>query len=129
MIERKDFDELLERREKEQAARLEQRQQTAYARQGKVDADRLTHDPKWDKFLSHLQPLLEDAEKVLNDCKHNVMAPKLSSEGLTVMRMTGSYAQGRLEAIKEIMDVPRALAAEFEQQREAERLTQNKGHA
>ena len=129
MIERNDFDDYLERKAKEQAERLETRQQAVYARQMQVEEKHLTNDPKWDKFLSHLQPLIHDAEEVVANCKENLFQPKLSSEGVMVMRLTGSYAQGRLDAFKEVMTLPKQLAAAADVEREQQALTSNNGQA
>lgn len=129
MIERSDFDELLERKAKEQQERLTTRTQAVYARQAKVEADRLTGDPTWDKFLTHIQPLLEDALKVMDDLKLNIMRHDISNEGVMAMRILHAEAKGRAAAYSEVIGMPKTLAAEWEQQKAADALAQNNGHA
>ena len=127
MIERSDFDEMLARREKEQVERLATRQQAVYARQMQVEEQHLTNDPKWDKFLTHLRPLLDDATKVMEEHKQTLLNPKTSSEGIMYLRMMGSYAQGRADVLKEVMALPKLLAAEA-QGEQADALASNNGH-
>ena len=125
MLERSDFEALLERKAKEQEERLAQRTQATYARQMRVEESQLTQDPKWDKFLTHIQPLVDDAEKAVADTKAGLLNPKTSNEGVMYMRMIGSYAQGRADALKEVMGLPKLLAAEAHENQSDALVTNN----
>ena len=76
------------------------------------DASRLTGDPRWDKFLTQLQPMLKEAKQIFEESKERGIT-QVQDEAIKVCQFKYWYEKGRIEALTFAMSLPQKIVEEY----------------
>ena len=118
MPDRKDFDEFLDNRVKEQ--RKEQIPHLKMASQAAVSAEQLTGHPAWDRYLQTIKALIGAAEGHREMWSEILHDPKVVNIDAIIKAKIG-YAEcnSRAQAWKAVLDLPAEIMAAGKQAKEA----------
>lgn len=83
--------------------------------QAEVAADKLTNDPTWNIFLSYIQAAIVRTEQVAAEAEAVVMSPNVTNmDEMMAAKMTATIARSRVEAWKQVLELPRLLKRDGE---------------
>ena len=81
-------------------------------KQEMADASKLTGDPKWDKFLTQLAPMIHDAKSGYEQARDAGIAQP-DEHGFRICQCKYFYDKGRFDALELAMSLPLKIIEEY----------------
>ena len=116
-IEKSDYDNLLAKKRDEATKQMSHAKAIELLRAETVEATKLTGDPRWDQYLSRIQPLLTTAQKLVEQSKNTL--PMLVDDGeIRKAQIIHAFNQGRAQAFAEAIAMPSEIISYYEKNKD-----------
>ena len=83
-------------------------QAATMVQQAAVSAEHLTGIPEWDKYLTTIQPLLNQANSALK-VRADLMPYAVDDRAIRQLQIEHAYLKGQVEAFQKAMDMPKDI--------------------
>ncbi len=107
-VDKSDYDKATDHKRADKIA--ETTSNLRMVRQAAVNAEKLTADPAWDQFLSYLQAIHSDTEKLAQTCLNTLSDPNVvNPDQLIAAKIAKIRCDDRLAMLELVMKLPKEI--------------------